>query len=64
MPEDKYKVIVDSAVIASNMELDIACSFAQFLFEKWYAEPALKITIEKCDNRVKGARKEVTDNAG
>lgn len=34
MPEYKYKVLSDGSVLADNMALDMACSFAQFLFEK------------------------------
>lgn len=58
MPEYEYKVLSDGSVLADNMALDMACSFAQFLFEKWYAEPVLKVTIERCNECIKGIAKE------
>lgn len=49
MGKDKFDVKCCNEVIAENMEIDVACEFAAFLFEKWYNEDKLEITIVRRD---------------
>ena len=47
MNEYTYSVIVDDRVIASGMALENALILAKALFEEWYLESGLKVTIQR-----------------
>ena len=50
MNEEKYTVIVDDQEIAGkHMKLKFALALADKLFEKYYNEPNLKISIQRED---------------
>ena len=51
MDEYEYKVLVDGKVYARDMDLDTALTLTKALFDKWYLEPHVAITIEREDNR-------------
>lgn len=47
MPRNSYKVLVDDQVYARDMELSTAMVLVEGLFDKWYQEPNLAITIQR-----------------
>ena len=47
MVEDKFCVYLDSVKMAENMTLETALILAQGLFNKYYLEPNLNVTIQK-----------------
>lgn len=47
MTEDKFSVYIDSVLAADNMTLETATVLIQALFNKYYLEPTMKITIQK-----------------
>jgi hypothetical protein len=47
MIEDKYRVIMGGHIIARDMSLDHATIFLKGIFEEYYAEPGLEVTIQK-----------------
>ena len=47
MEEVTYSVIVEKEVIARDMTLTNALTLAQALFDKWYNEKALAVTIQR-----------------
>jgi len=47
MMEDKFSVYIDSVLAAENMTLETAMVLVQGLFNKYYLEPSMKITIQK-----------------
>ena len=50
MPEYRYSILVDDEVIAKNLTLPNALIFAEALFNKWFSETNLSITIQREDN--------------
>lgn len=50
MPRNSYKVLVDGQVYARDMELSTALILVEGLFDKWYSEPNLAITIQRESN--------------
>lgn len=44
---DTYSVIIDNVVIAKGMSIGNAMILVEALFNKWYEEKDLKITIAK-----------------
>lgn len=51
MPQYTYRVLVDKQIYARDMELATALILVQALFDKWYNEPNLAITVEREDDR-------------
>ena len=49
MPEYIYKVIVDGKVYADDMTLETALTLTEALFNKWYSEDNLAITIQRTE---------------
>ena len=47
MPRNSYKVLVDGQVYARDMELSTAMVLVEGLFDKWYQEQNLAITIQR-----------------
>ncbi len=47
MVEDKFCVYLDSVLAAENMTLETAMVLVQGLFNKYYLEPNMKITVQK-----------------
>ena len=47
MPKNSYEVLVDGQVYARDMDLDTALVLVEGLFDKWYQEPNLAITIQR-----------------
>lgn len=47
MPRNSYKVIVDGQVYARDMELETALTLVEALFNKWYQESKLAITVQR-----------------
>ena len=50
MPRNSYKVIVDGQVYAGDMELETALILVEALFNKWYQESKLAITVQRESN--------------
>ena len=47
MTEEKFCVYLDSVKMAENMTLETALILAKGLFNEYYLEPNLKVTIQK-----------------
>ena len=47
MAEEKFCVYLDSVKMAENMTLETALILAKGLFNEYYLEPNLKVTIQK-----------------
>lgn len=47
MPTELYKVYIDNDTIAENMPLQFALILTKAIYSEFYAEPKLKVTIEK-----------------
>lgn len=47
MNSDYYSVKIDDVVIAKEMSLGNAVILVKALFEEWYEEPSISITIVK-----------------
>ena len=47
---DYYKVRMRNKIVAQHMELVDALTFVEALFQKYYLEPGLEITIIREDN--------------
>jgi hypothetical protein len=47
MIEDKYRVIMGGYIIAKDMSLEHATIFLKGIFEEYYAEPGLEVTIQR-----------------
>lgn len=47
MIEDIFNVYIDNNLIASNMPLQFALILTKGIYGEFYAEPNLKVTIEK-----------------
>ena len=47
MGEDKYNIFCDEHLVATNVRLEDTMIFAKALFEHYYAQPGLKVTIER-----------------
>jgi len=47
MSEDKFNVLLNDAVVAQDMTLDTAMVLVKGLFNEYYREAKLKITIQK-----------------
>lgn len=47
MPTELYKVYIDDNTVADNMPLQFALIFVKAIYSEFYAEPNLKVTIEK-----------------
>lgn len=44
---DYYSVKIDDVIIARGMSLGNAVIFVKALFEEWYEEPSMSVTIVK-----------------
>lgn len=49
MGEYKYSVIVDNICMAKSMNLEGATLFIKALFEKYYADKDLRVTVQRDD---------------
>lgn len=49
MIKDKYSVIFGEEVLARDMSLDIATALVTILFDKWYNEEKLELSIRRQD---------------
>lgn len=47
MVEDKYNVLIGTTIQAENMTLENALLFVKALFQEYWADPDIKITIDK-----------------
>lgn len=47
MNEKKYKILIDNATIANNMDLTTATILIKALFNEYYNDPHMVITIQK-----------------
>ena len=47
MVEDRYNVLIGSTIQAENMTLENALLFAKALFQEYWADPDIAITIDK-----------------
>lgn len=47
MIEDKYRVIMSGRIIARDMSLEYATILLKGIFEEYYAEPGLEVTIQR-----------------
>lgn len=50
MNSEFYNVYVDNHCVAVNMPLQYALIFTKAIYSEFYAEPKLKVTIEKVYN--------------
>lgn len=50
MIEDKYRVIMGGHIIAKDMSLEHATILLKGIFEEYYAEPGLEVTIQRQPN--------------
>lgn len=49
MFERKYKVIVDNTVVAENMDLETATILVKALFERYYEEVDLTVSVKEME---------------
>jgi hypothetical protein len=49
MPTNKYELVLDNEVIASGMDVNTALIFIGALYEKYYNEEGMSITIREMD---------------
>lgn len=47
MKDNKYYIYIGNEYVAQAEELDVAITIASALFDKYYAEHQLRITIER-----------------
>lgn len=47
MPTELYKVYIDDNTIAESMPLQFALILTKAIYSEFYAEPKLRVTIEK-----------------
>lgn len=47
MAEEKFNVMLDTHIVAENMTLEVALILVQGLFNKYYLEKNLKVTVQK-----------------
>lgn len=47
MEETKYKVLIDNEVVAENMEIEIATTLIKALFEKYYNDYLMVVSIKQ-----------------
>lgn len=47
MGEDKYNIFCDGHLVATEVRLEETMIFTKALFEHYYAQPGLKVTIER-----------------
>ena len=52
MEEKKYKVLIDSKVVASNMDIKTATVLVMALFEEYYNDYTMAVTIKQEDRAV------------
>lgn len=50
MIEDKYRVIMGGRIIAKDMSLDHATILLKGIFDEYYAEPCLEVSIQRQPN--------------
>lgn len=49
MTETKYKVIVGNMVVAENMELDTATVLVKALFERYYDDVNMTVSVKRME---------------
>lgn len=47
MSEKRYQVLIDNMVVAENMDIDIATALVKALFEKYYNEYAMTVSVRE-----------------
>ena len=47
MHEDTYEVMVDNVIIAQEMSLNYATILIEGIFERYYADTKMKVTIRR-----------------
>ena len=47
MNETKYEIFIDGKTVATNMDIDIAIILTKALFEEYYGESGMSITIQQ-----------------
>jgi hypothetical protein len=52
MEEKRYQVLIDNEVIASNMDLNIATVLAKALFEEYYNDCTMVVSIREEERTV------------
>ena len=53
MSDYYYEVFVEDELVADYVPLNYATIFLKAIFEEYYKEPSLKVSIKKMDNTVK-----------
>lgn len=51
MVEYKYEVTMNDVIVAEGMTLEIAMILEQGLFEKYFAEPDLRVGIQRYEKK-------------
>ena len=54
MNETKYKVLIDNTVIAEGMDIEIAVTLVKALFEKYYNDHSITISVKEIDRVIEG----------
>ena len=54
MGEKKYKVLIDGNVYAENMNIKIATVLVRALFEEYYNDHSMMVSIKEMDRAVCG----------
>lgn len=47
MVENRFNVFIDDIIAAENMTLETALVLVQGLFNKYYLEPSIRISVQK-----------------
>ena len=54
MNETKYKVLIDNTVVAEGMDIEIAVTLVKALFEKYYNDHSITISVKEIDRAIEG----------
>ena len=47
MRETRYKVLIDDTIVAENMDIEIATTLVKALFEKYYNDYLMMVSIKQ-----------------
>ena len=55
MGKQKYDVLIDNTIIATDMQLNYATILVEGIFERYYADNTLSVTIRRTQQTEDGA---------
>ena len=49
MSESRYKVLINDTVVAENMDIDTATTLVKALFEKYYNDHTMRVSVKEME---------------